>query len=105
MASCKMFRFMTAFDWCSGGYDLFDWLTEWSLLSQGNYPEALDSNMADTHVRACACLSATKARVTHPGIAAEVTAGPNYMESHTNISGGGVRIWKSIILPSVKEDT
>src|SRR5271154_3152191 len=24
MASCKMFRFMTAFDWCSGGYDLFD---------------------------------------------------------------------------------
>lgn len=29
----------------------------------------------------------------------------NYVDSHQNIPWGGVRIWKSIILPSVKEDT
>ena len=95
---------MTAFDLCSGGYDLFD-DSEWSLLSQGKYPEALDRSMAETLSGPAQVCQLRKARVTYPKDRGGSYCRPNDMDSHKNIPGGGVRIWKSIILPSVKGDT
>src|SRR5277367_681913 len=64
-ARCSL---MTAYDWCSEGYDLFDGSQNGRSCHRA---ATLKLWIADTHVRACAGLSATKARVTHPGIAAE----------------------------------
>src|ERR1700722_9832323 len=67
MASCKMFGFVTAFDWCSGGYDPFDGSQNGRSRHRATTPEAFWRTHGRGRVRACNRLSATKARVPSLG--------------------------------------
>jgi len=100
-----MFTFVTAFDWCSGGYDLFNGPQNGCSCHRA---ETLDSNIADTAsgpAQVCQ-LQRQGLAIQKPRVRRKVTAG-QITWIHTRIFlGGGVRIWISIIIPpSVKEDT
>jgi hypothetical protein len=93
-----MFGFVTAFDWCSGGYDPFDGSQNGRSRHRATTPEAFGERMAEAALGpATGCQR--RRQGCHPSDHGGSYGRPNYMDSHKNI------IWKSIILPSVKEDT